>query len=101
MAVLEAWSYGLPVLMSQACNLSCGFEKNAALEAEPNAESTAAALDLIALMSESSLGEIGAQGRKLVEDRFSVSKTASDMKRVYEWLVKGTDIPESVSILPS
>ena len=101
MAVLEAWSYGLPVLMSQACNLSCGFEKNAALEAEPNAESIAASLDLIASMSESSLEKIGAQGRKLVEDRFSVSKTASEMKRVYEWLVQGTDIPESVNILPS
>ena len=31
-AVLEAWSYGLPVLMTEACNLPEGFAAGAALD---------------------------------------------------------------------
>ena len=41
MAVLEAWSYGLPVIMTPQCNIPVGFEAGAALQVESNPESIA------------------------------------------------------------
>jgi poly(glycerol-phosphate) alpha-glucosyltransferase len=44
MAVLEAWAYGKPVLMTPECNLPEGFAANAAIRIETNPESIAQGL---------------------------------------------------------
>ena len=48
MAVLEAWSYELPVFMTGACNLPEGFEEGAAIEVstDPNQLANALGVDL-------------------------------------------------------
>ena len=89
MSVLEAWSYGLPVVMTDFCNIPEGFVAGAALEIEPNAESIAGGLAQLGDMSASDLSSMGDRGRKLVERQFTWDKIAQDMKAVYEWCLGG------------
>ena len=101
MSVLEAWSYGLPVVMTPECNLPEGFAKQAALEIRNRELATSRSLlatptklDLdwhglrtLIEMTEAQRWEMGMRGRKLVEDRFTWPKVAEQMKEVYESLL--------------
>jgi poly(glycerol-phosphate) alpha-glucosyltransferase len=95
MAVLEAWAFGLPVLMTRACNLPIGFAMKAAVEisSEPAmmVKQLAAVLD-----DEASLAVIGRNGRELVEKEFNWSSAASKMLGLYEWLANGHAKPAFV-----
>jgi poly(glycerol-phosphate) alpha-glucosyltransferase len=96
MAVLEAWSYGLPVLMTGACNLPEGIEAGAAMRMalEPNGMSR----DLAAFLGldRTCLATMGSNGLRLVEDRFSWPSVAARMRAVYAWLVDGGIAPPTV-----
>jgi glycosyltransferase involved in cell wall biosynthesis len=82
-AVLEAWSHWLPVLMTAGCNLPEGFEAGAALPVEPAPDSIAAGLRTLASLSDSALAEIGLRGRRLVERKFTWSAVAAQLRAVY------------------
>lgn len=71
MAVLEAWSYGLPVIMTRQCNLPIGFECNAAIEVTTHPQSIASVLLALCQCSLNDLQAIGARGKSLVRDRFA------------------------------
>lgn len=96
MSVLEAWSYRLPVLMTDFCNLPEGFEAEAAIRIEPDADSIAAGLKQLFSLPDSGLNDLAVNGRKLVEARFTWPKVAEQMKQVYEWCIGGGDPPECV-----
>ena len=53
MVVLEAWSYGLPVLMTPHCNLPVGFEVGAALLIGTSQESISFAIGALSALSDS------------------------------------------------
>jgi len=86
MSVLEAWAYGLPVVMTPECNLPEGFASQAALEirnggmGNRNWEGLRALLD----MSDSDRIEMGRQGRRLVEERFTWPKVAAQMHELFQ-----------------
>jgi len=94
MSVLEAWSYGLPVVMTEFCNLPEGFDAGAAIRVKPNAESIGVGLEMLASMNDQDLSAMGAAGRALVEEKFTWPKVAADMRRVYEWCIGGGQPPE-------
>jgi glycosyltransferase involved in cell wall biosynthesis len=98
MSVLEAWSYGLPVLMTPQCNLSEGFQRNAAVRAEPTVEGVAAGLSRLLEMSDAERRAMGARGRALVEERFSWPHIARQMAEVYRWLLGGGSPPPCVQV---
>lgn len=97
MAVLEAWAYGKPVLMTSQCNLPEGFAADAAIRIEqvgretPCAPGSAftieAGLSELIRLPPSALRTIGDNGRSLVASRFAWPKIARDMKSVYDWLI--------------
>lgn len=91
MAVLEAWAYGLPVLMTDGCNLPEGFTENAAIRVEPTPESIAVGLQKIFKASPSELTGLGANGCTLVKERFQWDKIAEKTFALYECLVSGND----------
>lgn len=66
MTVLEAWSYGLPVLMTAECNLPKGFTAGAAFEIATDPATMAAAMARV-LADEQGLAAAGSRGRELVE----------------------------------
>ncbi|MBE7157249.1 MAG: glycosyltransferase [Rhodospirillales bacterium] len=97
LVVLEAWSHRLPVLMTPACNLPDGFIVGAALRADPEPRSLAAALNTLFRMSETDRRAMGDRGRALVERKFTWSQSARDMAEVYRWLVADAPQPTFVS----
>ena len=98
MAVLEAWSYGKPVLMTPECNLPEGFENDCAIRVETNLESLQAGLHQLADMSQADRVEMGIRGRRLVEDRFVWSRIAAQMTDVYKWILGGGTPPACIHI---
>jgi len=96
MAVLEAWSYRLPVLMTPQCNLPEGFESQTAIKIECTPESIAAALIGLFDMPEEERLAMGNRGRALVEKKFSWPTVAAQMCSVYEWVVNGGLHPQCV-----
>jgi poly(glycerol-phosphate) alpha-glucosyltransferase len=95
MSVLEAWSYGLPVLMTPECNLPEGFVCGAALEIRGGEGSLQGSdfsfqngLRALLEMSGVERGSMGMRGRRLVEERFTWPKVAAQMKAFYEEVLR-------------
>lgn len=97
MAILEAWSYALPVLMTRECNLPEGFASGAAIEIETEPGALAKVMRDVLSMETNTLRDIGQKGRSLVEERFSWARVTADMKELYRWAANPqTDAPDFV-----
>ncbi len=96
MSVLEAWSYGLPVVMTPECNLPEGFAADAAIRIGTGAESVAEGLDTLFSMNVSDLKAMGTKGTALVRERFTWKTVAAQMREVYDWMLGGGKPPASV-----
>ena len=85
MSVLEAWSYGLPVVMTPECNLPEGFASQAALEIRNGEMGNAKWEGLRGLLEldDAERREMGLRGRRLVEEKFTWPKVAASLKEVY------------------
>jgi poly(glycerol-phosphate) alpha-glucosyltransferase len=83
MSVLEACSYGLPVVMTPECNLPEGFASGAALEILNSARGFEGVRTLIE-MTDQERAAMGMKGRRLVEEKFTWPKVAAQMRRLYE-----------------
>jgi poly(glycerol-phosphate) alpha-glucosyltransferase len=94
MAVLEAWSYGLPVFMTRECNLVEGITAGAAIEVAT--DPAALARVLLERLSGPDLSAIGRRGRELVRARFSWSAIGRQLSAVYYWLAQQGPRPECV-----
>jgi glycosyltransferase involved in cell wall biosynthesis len=97
-AVLEAWSYGIPVLMTLECNLQEGFVAGAAIELQTETASIARALLSLFRMSAWERNDIGQRGQRLVKERFSCERIAAEMRAVYAWLLGAGSRPACVAI---
>ena len=95
-AVLEAWSYGLPVLMTEACNLPEGFAASAALPIETDRVGVANGLRQLFAMSDAERRDMGARGQALVRERFTWSSVGEQMTAVYQWVLGGGSPPSCV-----
>jgi poly(glycerol-phosphate) alpha-glucosyltransferase len=84
MSVLEAWAYGLPVVMTPECNLPEGFASGAALEIRSGEGSFQDGMRTLIEMTDQERAAMGLRGRRLVEERFTGSKVAAQMRRLYE-----------------
>jgi poly(glycerol-phosphate) alpha-glucosyltransferase len=91
MSVLEAWAYGLPVVMTPECHLPEGFASQAALEIRNGkmGDSKWSGLQQLLDMSDSDRIEMGRRGRRLVEEKFTWPKVAAQMKALYEEILGG------------
>lgn len=98
MAVLEAWSYGLPSLVTSGCNIPVGFEKNAAIEIEITVESILAGLNKMFTMPQEQVDEIGANALQLVKDSFTWDSVAKQYYDVFYWMQKGGAVPATVRL---
>jgi poly(glycerol-phosphate) alpha-glucosyltransferase len=95
-AVLEAWSYGLPVLMTEACNLPEGFAAGAALSIATHPAGIAAGLRRLFALSGAERRGMGARGRALVRARFAGASVGAQMAAVYRWVLGGGAPPSCV-----
>ncbi len=96
MAVLEAWAFRLPVLMTPECNLPEGFASGAAIRIGTDPESIAAGLGVLFNMNGDELSAMGDRGRELIRQRFTWKGVARQMKDVYGWLLGGGTPPACI-----
>lgn len=87
MSVLEAWSYGLPVVMTPECNLPEGFACGAALEIRSGEGSSQDGMRILIEMTNQERAAMGMRGRRLVEEKFTWPKVAQSLKEIYESLL--------------
>jgi poly(glycerol-phosphate) alpha-glucosyltransferase len=96
MVVLEAWSYGLPVLMTRHCNLPEGFRRGAALEIGTDHPTTANGLERLAAMPVDYRREMGQKGLRLCNELYSQSSVSDKLTSVYRWLLSREPRPACV-----
>ncbi len=96
MAILEAWSYALPVLMTGACNVPEGFARGAALEIGTEPVRIADGIRTLVTMSDREREAMGLAGRALVEEKFTWEQVARHMIELYQWVLGGGSPPTCV-----
>ena len=94
MAVLEAWSDGVPALLTPACNLPEGFSSGSAIRVDPSVESIFEGFLRMLEMPKEESGSMGLAARRLVEDHFTWSQISRDMQEVYRWVRGEASAPE-------
>ncbi len=97
MVILEAWAHAKPVLMTSACNLPEGFAARAALLLTPDPDGIARGLQALVAMSPAERDEMGALGRRLVEERFAWRKIAESFDAVYKWILRRGPQPDCIT----
>jgi poly(glycerol-phosphate) alpha-glucosyltransferase len=96
MTVLEAWAHGLPVFMTDACNLPDGFEAQAAIRV--HVDPLRLASELSRHLSGDSLADMGERGKRLVEHKYRWTEIAAKHRSVYDWLTGETSRPAFVQL---
>jgi len=96
MAVLEAWSYKLPVIMTGACNLPEGFERGAALKINPDTTNILSVLNVFFNLTENERIQMGKAGYELVKEKFSWPSVAEQLREVYNWVLNKGKAPASI-----
>jgi poly(glycerol-phosphate) alpha-glucosyltransferase len=84
MAVLEAWSMGLPTLITRQCNLPEAFSAGAAVELPLDQEGMQMVLERFVTASPAELRSIGESGRQLVAQKFTWPVIGRQMLHAYE-----------------
>lgn len=96
-SILEAWAYGLPVLMTNECNLPQGFSSGSAISIDCTAAGIARGLVDLMSMPHHERAAMGLRGRHLVEEQFSWTSYAEQMSSVYAWMSGAGPQPGCVS----
>lgn len=100
MALIEAWAYRIPVLMTHACNIPEGFSSEAAIEMATSVDGTEQGLRQLFQMSDEDRREMGQRGRKLVEFQFTWGQQVKRLQSIYQLLQKeGLKPNEFVNII--
>jgi len=100
MATLEAMAAGLPVIITDRCYFPEVSVNQCGWIIEPTTEDLQTALREFLLLPRARATEMGANGRRLVENRYSWSVIGDQMADVYDWLL-GAGKPRSVELLSS
>lgn len=96
MAVLEAWSYQLPTLITPQCNLPEGFKHKAAIQIDPVPESIAEGINSLIRMSAQEQQVLSQNGYNLVLSKFTWEQVARDTFELYKWVTSQGEKPSFV-----
>ncbi|WP_226554554.1 glycosyltransferase [Celeribacter naphthalenivorans] len=88
MSILEAWAIGLPVLMTEACNLPLGFTQDAAIRIGESEEALREALRDFKALPEARLRQIGDNGQRLQQDVYSAKACSEALRMAFSEIAK-------------
>jgi glycosyltransferase involved in cell wall biosynthesis len=97
-STLEAMGIGLPVIVTEQCNLPDVARLGTGWVIQPNSDQLASSLNEFLGNSQTTNLEIGARGRFLVQQRYAWSTVAREMSEVYQWVLGGGPLPQSVEL---
>ena len=98
MAILEAWAYRIPVIMTKACNLSEAFELKAAIEVDTNPDSIAIGIQKIINANNSEICSIRKAAFKILKENYTWDNASKAMLSVYKWLLGKEKKPNCVML---
>jgi len=98
LAALEAWSHGLPALLTPQCNLPEGFTRGAAVASEPEVGSLVDGLRQLTMMTDEQRLAMGQKGLQLVNDRFSWIAATKQLEQVYRWMLGQQAQPDTIRL---
>lgn len=98
MAVLEAAAAGLPVLLTPECNFPELAKSNGAFEISADAAGIEAGIRRMLEMPDGQRREMGRCGQELIKRSYTWPVIAGQMCRIYDWLVRGGQIPEGIKV---
>jgi poly(glycerol-phosphate) alpha-glucosyltransferase len=98
MAVLHAWSFKKPAIITGECNLPEGFAYDAAVKINPDVTSIFNGILEIVNASPAKMQYMGEQAEKLVREKFTWSAVADQLIEVYKWVYEGGNTPSTVII---
>ena len=96
MAILEAWAYQLPVIMTDYCNLPEGFETQSAFRIDTDETEMSKQLTTFFQMSDDEIEQYGKNGLELVKKEFDWKVIAQKTITLYNWLLQKCDKPDFV-----
>jgi glycosyltransferase involved in cell wall biosynthesis len=99
MSVLEAWSFGKPVFMTEQCNLPEGFKAGAAFKVTTDPNDIANVL-VDTLLSPGRLAIAGQAARALVEMSFDWVKISNQWRSLYVSLFHNRSFNENMRWMP-
>ena len=96
MAVLEAWSYKLPTIITPFCNLGEAFDSNASIGIETDVDSICEGILKLINMKEDERLSLAFNGYELVKSRFTWDIISSKMNVVYKWVLGIGEKPDFI-----
>jgi poly(glycerol-phosphate) alpha-glucosyltransferase len=90
MAIIEAWSFGIPTIMTDNCNLPQGYKSGASIRCGESALSISAALIDSFKLHEDTWQKMSCEARKLVEMQFSFGVVAAEWLKLYLNTIAGS-----------
>gem|GEM_PF-5912239 len=82
--------------MTEKCNLSDGFETDAAIKLELNKENIAGQILNMGSFDRKQRETMGENGFRLVQSKYDWKKIAEKFERTYRWLIDGKSKPEFI-----
>jgi len=86
LVILDALAFGLPVVLSHACNLAEVERAGAGILVDTDVASLRAGIERL-LARQNDWAEMGALGRRLVSERYSSERVHDQYERVYQELL--------------
>lgn len=83
MAVLEAWTFSCPVIMSAECNLSAAFESDAALRTGTSIESIGSAIQTFTALTEEQRADLARKGNHFGKMHYDWSSVCTKYVSMY------------------
>ncbi|MBC8053458.1 MAG: glycosyltransferase [Sphingobacteriaceae bacterium] len=96
MAVLEAWAYKVPVIMTPFCNIPEGFDTGSAISISTEPDSIASGIQDLTRLSDEERKQMGQNGYNLVTEKFTWKKVAEATVKLYQWITGKGAKPEFV-----
>lgn len=94
MAVLEAFSFGKPALLTESCGLPEASHLGAALEVRSTEEGICEGLSHLQSMSSEDLMAMGHKALALVRERYDWGVICTQLESVYSWLSGSSHVPD-------
>ncbi len=95
-AMLEAWAWSLPAVLSRQCNFPKAYELGAAIESATEPAAMAEQLRRFMALSDAERSRMGCHGNTYVRENFDWPRVAGQFHSVYDWLVNGTARPDCI-----
>lgn len=98
LAALEAMGAGLPLLLTEACNLPDVFLENAGVPLSASIDGICEGIVHFAALTRDQHQLMRQRARALAQDKYSWSKVAGDTRRVYDWLLNCGPKPDDLLV---